>query len=39
MSAALVRGMDCGALDVAEVEEAVGVDRSVLDTFASRRVG
>jgi citrate lyase beta subunit len=39
MSAALVRGMDCGALDVSEVEAAVGVDRSVLDGFARRRVG
>ncbi|MFI9389029.1 DUF6986 family protein [Kutzneria sp. NPDC052558] len=39
MSAALVRGMDCGALTVAEVEAAVGVDRSVLDGFARRRVG
>jgi citrate lyase beta subunit len=39
MSAALVRGMDCGALDVPEVEDAVGVDRSVLDGFARRRVG
>ncbi|GAA3433005.1 DUF6986 family protein [Kutzneria kofuensis] len=39
MSAALVRGMDCGALDVAEVEAAVGVERSVLDGFARRRVG
>ena len=39
MSAALVRGMDCGALDVPEVEAAVGVDRSVLDGFARRRVG
>ncbi len=39
MSAALVRGMDCGALSVAEVEQAVGVDRSVLDGFARRRVG
>lgn len=39
MSAALVRGMDCGALIVSEVEAAVGVDRSVLDGFARRRVG
>jgi citrate lyase beta subunit len=39
MSAALVRGMDCGALDVSEVEAAVGVERSVLDGFARRRVG
>ncbi|QUQ62504.1 DUF6986 family protein [Kutzneria sp. CA-103260] len=39
LSAALVRGMDCGALEVPEVEEAVGVDRSVLDGFARRRVG
>ena len=39
MSAALVRGLDCGALDLAEVEQAVGVDRSVLDGFARRRVG
>ncbi|MEV6607337.1 aldolase [Kutzneria sp. NPDC051319] len=39
MSAALVRGIDCGALDAAEVEAAVGAPRSVLDGFARRRVG
>ncbi|EWM17439.1 aldolase/citrate lyase family protein [Kutzneria sp. 744] len=39
MSAALVRGIDCGALDPAEVEAAVGAPRSVLDGFARRRVG
>ena len=39
MSAALVRGLDCGALDPAEVEAAVGAPRSVLDGFAQRRVG
>jgi citrate lyase beta subunit len=39
MSAALVRGLDCGALDPAEVEAAVGAPRSVLDSFARRRVG
>jgi citrate lyase beta subunit len=39
MCAALVRGLDCGALDTDEVEQAVGAPRSVLDGFARRRVG
>ncbi|RCV52754.1 DUF6986 family protein [Marinitenerispora sediminis] len=36
---ALVRGLDCGALTDAEVTEAAGVPRAVLDGFARRRVG
>jgi citrate lyase beta subunit len=39
MCAALVRGLDCGALDADDVERAVGVPRSVLDGYAHRRVG
>ncbi|MBV8932954.1 MAG: aldolase [Kutzneria sp.] len=39
LSAVLVRGLDCGALDTAEVERAVGVTRPVLDQWARRRVG
>lgn len=39
LCAALVRGLDCGALDADEVQSAVGVSRAVLDGYARRRVG
>ncbi|GAA2796623.1 aldolase/citrate lyase family protein [Crossiella cryophila] len=39
MAIALVRGLDCGALEAAEVTAAVGADRAELDALARRRVG
>jgi hypothetical protein len=39
LAAVLVRGLDCGALDEAEVTQRCGVDRGTLDGFARRRVG
>jgi citrate lyase beta subunit len=37
LASVVLRGLDCGALDVAEVEAATGLDRTVLDTLAGRR--
>ena len=37
LATVVLRGMDCGALDVAEVEAATGLDRTALDTLAGRR--
>jgi citrate lyase beta subunit len=37
LATVVLRGLDCGALDVAEVEAATGLDRTVLDTLAGRR--
>ncbi|TWV49289.1 aldolase [Streptomyces misionensis] len=35
----LLRGLDCGALDPAEVEERTGLTRAVLESFAAPRRG
>ena len=35
----LVRGLDCGAIDVAEVEQLTGLDRAGLDRLYRRRTG
>jgi citrate lyase beta subunit len=37
LAAVVLRGLDCGALDVAEVESATGLDRAALDGLAGRR--
>jgi citrate lyase beta subunit len=37
LATVVLRGLDCGALDVAEVEAAAGLDRAALDTLAGRR--
>lgn len=37
LATVVLRGLDCGALDVAEVEAAAGLDRAVLDALAGRR--
>jgi citrate lyase beta subunit len=36
LSSYLLRGLDCGAVDPAEVEKATGLDRPSLDTLAGR---
>ncbi|MEY9876982.1 citrate lyase beta subunit [Streptacidiphilus sp. MAP12-33] len=36
LSGYLLRGLDCGAVDAAEVEKAAGLDRRALDTLAGR---
>jgi citrate lyase beta subunit len=36
LATVVLRGLDCGALDVAEVEEATGLDRAALDGLAGR---
>ena len=37
LATVVLRGLDCGALDVAEVESATALDRAALDTLAGRR--
>jgi citrate lyase beta subunit len=37
LATVVLRGLDCGALDVAEVESATGLDRAALDRLAGRR--
>jgi citrate lyase beta subunit len=37
LATVVLRGLDCGALDVAEVESATGLDRTALDVLAGRR--
>ena len=37
LATVVLRGLDCGALDEAEVREATGVARPVLDALAGRR--
>jgi citrate lyase beta subunit len=37
LASVVLRGLDCGALDVAEVESATGLDREALDGLAGRR--
>ncbi|CCH85588.1 conserved protein of unknown function; putative kinase domains [Modestobacter italicus] len=37
LATVVLRGLDCGALDVAEVESATGLDRTALDALAGRR--
>jgi citrate lyase beta subunit len=37
LATVVLRGLDCGALDVAEVEQAAGLDRAALDGLAGRR--
>jgi citrate lyase beta subunit len=37
LASVVLRGLDCGALDVAEVESATGLDRTALDGLAGRR--
>jgi citrate lyase beta subunit len=39
IAAVLVRGLNCGALDEAEVLDRTGVDRAALDALFARRVG
>jgi len=39
LSGYLLRGLDCGAVDITEVEEATGLDRPRLDALAGRLVG
>ncbi|MBC6446118.1 DUF6986 family protein [Actinokineospora xionganensis] len=39
LAAFVVRGLNCGATDDAEVAELTGLDRATLDSFACRRVG
>ncbi|MEH0542134.1 aldolase/citrate lyase family protein [Streptomyces sp. B21-105] len=39
LSGYLLRGLDCGALDPAEVSEATGLTRQALEAFASPRRG
>ncbi|MEU0842560.1 aldolase/citrate lyase family protein [Streptomyces sp. NPDC005962] len=36
LSGHLLRGLDCGAVDAAEVEQLTGLDRAELDTLAGR---
>ncbi|MPQ99997.1 aldolase [Modestobacter sp. I12A-02628] len=36
LATVVLRGLDCGALDVAEVESAAGLDRPTLDRLAGR---
>jgi len=36
LSGYLLRGLDCGAVDITEVEKATGLDRPRLDTLAGR---
>jgi citrate lyase beta subunit len=36
LATVVLRGLDCGALDVAEVEAATGLDRAALDRLAGR---
>jgi citrate lyase beta subunit len=37
LATVVLRGLDCGALDVAEVESATALDRAALDSLAGRR--
>ena len=37
LATVVLRGLDCGALDGPEVEEATGLDRAALDRLAGRR--
>jgi citrate lyase beta subunit len=37
LATVVLRGLDCGALDVTEVESATGLDRAALDGLAGRR--
>jgi citrate lyase beta subunit len=37
LATVVLRGLDCGALDVGEVEAATGLDRAALDGLAGRR--
>jgi hypothetical protein len=37
LATVVLRGLDCGALDVGEVETATGLGRAELDTLAGRR--
>jgi citrate lyase beta subunit len=37
LATVVLRGLDCGALDVAEVESVTGLDRAALDGLAGRR--
>jgi len=39
LATVVLRGLDCGALDVAEVESATGLGRPALDRLAGRRAG
>src|SRR5829696_8777220 len=39
LATVVLRGLDCGALEVAEVESATALDRAVLDRLAGRRPG
>ncbi|SCX58109.1 hypothetical protein SAMN03159343_3712 [Klenkia marina] len=39
LATVVLRGLDCGALDVAEVEVAAGLDRAALDRLAGRTSG
>ena len=39
LASVVVRGLDCGAVDIAEVTAAGGPDRSQLDTLVGRRPG
>lgn len=39
LAAFVVRGLNCGATDDAEVAGLTGLDRATLDSFAGRRVG
>jgi citrate lyase beta subunit len=39
LAAVIVRGLDCGAVDEAEVRELTGLDRAALDGLSRRRVG
>ena len=39
IAAVLVRGLNCGALDEAEVVDRAGVDRAALAKLFARRVG
>jgi citrate lyase beta subunit len=38
LATVVLRGLDCGALEVAEVEQATGLDRAALDVLAGRRL-
>ena len=37
MAGFLLRGLECGAIDAAELDELVGVDPNALATLAKRR--
>ena len=39
LAAVIVRGLDCGAVDDAEVRALTGLDRTALDGLSRRRVG